>query len=137
MTTQDGATQGGAGTGYTDIGVGSRLDAALPARVRPLCPADAPGPARSAPGCYCCLAGSRWPWRPRPDGYGWMDLWYAALFGIGAIVMRGAGCTVNDLTDRKIDAMVERTRGRPAAQRRGVRGPGADVLGRPTVWLGC
>jgi 4-hydroxybenzoate polyprenyltransferase len=35
------------------------------------------------------------------------------LFSIGAIVMRGAGCTVNDIIDRKIDAQVERTRGRP------------------------
>jgi 4-hydroxybenzoate polyprenyltransferase len=35
------------------------------------------------------------------------------LFGIGAIVMRGAGCTFNDIVDRDIDAKVERTRGRP------------------------
>lgn len=35
------------------------------------------------------------------------------LFTIGAIVMRGAGCTVNDIIDRNIDAQVERTRGRP------------------------
>ena len=32
------------------------------------------------------------------------------LFTIGAIVMRGAGCTVNDIIDRKIDAQVERTK---------------------------
>ncbi|HEY2034987.1 MAG TPA: 4-hydroxybenzoate octaprenyltransferase [Rhizomicrobium sp.] len=36
-----------------------------------------------------------------------------ALFGIGAVVMRGAGCTFNDIVDRDIDAKVERTRGRP------------------------
>jgi len=35
------------------------------------------------------------------------------LFGVGAIVMRGAGCTFNDIVDRDIDAKVERTRGRP------------------------
>ncbi len=35
------------------------------------------------------------------------------LFLIGAIVMRGAGCTYNDIVDRKIDAKVERTRLRP------------------------
>lgn len=35
------------------------------------------------------------------------------LFLIGAIVMRGAGCTWNDITDRKLDASVERTRSRP------------------------
>ena len=39
---------------------------------------------------------------------GWM-----ALFALGALAMRGAGCTWNDIVDRKIDAQVERTRGRP------------------------
>jgi len=37
----------------------------------------------------------------------------ALLFLIGAVAMRGAGCTWNDLLDRKIDAKVARTRGRP------------------------
>ncbi|MES2752607.1 MAG: 4-hydroxybenzoate octaprenyltransferase [Pseudomonadota bacterium] len=36
-----------------------------------------------------------------------------ALFFIGAVVMRGAGCTWNDITDRNLDARVERTRSRP------------------------
>ena len=36
-----------------------------------------------------------------------------ALFFIGAFVMRGAGCTWNDITDRHLDALVERTRSRP------------------------
>lgn len=43
-----------------------------------------------------------------PNLIGWM-----ALFAIGALAMRGAGCTWNDIVDRKIDARVERTRGRP------------------------
>jgi len=43
----------------------------------------------------------------------WHDLYYVLLFGIGALVMRGAGCTFNDIVDRKIDAQVARTRGRP------------------------
>jgi 4-hydroxybenzoate polyprenyltransferase len=38
---------------------------------------------------------------------------YAALFAIGAIAMRGAGCVWNDIADRDIDAKVARTRGRP------------------------
>ncbi|MEO0393522.1 MAG: UbiA family prenyltransferase, partial [Pseudomonadota bacterium] len=38
---------------------------------------------------------------------------YAALFAIGAIVMRGAGCTINDIIDRDLDAQVARTRTRP------------------------
>lgn len=36
-----------------------------------------------------------------------------ALFGIGAVAMRGAGCTYNDLVDRDLDGQVERTRSRP------------------------
>lgn len=35
---------------------------------------------------------------------GWA--WNLALFGTGAIVMRGAGCTINDLWDRDIDKKV-------------------------------
>lgn len=40
---------------------------------------------------------------------------FIALFFIGAIVMRGAGCTINDLFDRDLDAKVERTKNRPLA----------------------
>jgi len=39
--------------------------------------------------------------------------WFALLFFIGAVVMRGAGCTYNDIVDRDIDAAVARTRTRP------------------------
>ncbi len=37
------------------------------------------------------------------------------LFGIGSLVMRAAGCVVNDLWDRDIDRLVARTAGRPLA----------------------
>ncbi|KAJ7974017.1 4-hydroxybenzoate polyprenyltransferase, mitochondrial [Quillaja saponaria] len=37
------------------------------------------------------------------------------LFGCGAILLRGAGCTINDLLDQDIDTMVERTKFRPVA----------------------
>jgi 4-hydroxybenzoate polyprenyltransferase len=43
----------------------------------------------------------------------WPDLWLIALFGVGALVMRGAGCTLNDIVDRDFDGRVERTRTRP------------------------
>ncbi len=43
----------------------------------------------------------------------WRDFYYVILFGVGAVVMRGAGCTFNDIVDRDIDAAVARTRGRP------------------------
>jgi 4-hydroxybenzoate polyprenyltransferase len=39
--------------------------------------------------------------------------WHLALFLVGAIVMRGAGCTYNDVVDRDVDAQVTRTRSRP------------------------
>ncbi|KIN62124.1 4-hydroxybenzoate polyprenyl transferase [Sulfitobacter noctilucicola] len=43
----------------------------------------------------------------------WFDLWILIGTGIGAFLMRGAGCTWNDITDRDIDAQVARTRSRP------------------------
>lgn len=42
-----------------------------------------------------------------------VDAWYALLFAIGSLAMRGAGCTYNDILDRDIDAKVERTALRP------------------------
>ncbi len=41
------------------------------------------------------------------------NLWHLVLFLIGAVAMRGAGCTYNDIVDRDIDAKVARTRARP------------------------
>ncbi len=43
----------------------------------------------------------------------WHDFWIAIGCAAGAWLMRGAGCTWNDITDRDIDALVERTRSRP------------------------
>src|SRR5712691_3048932 len=42
-----------------------------------------------------------------------VNLWHVLLFFVGAFAMRGAGCTWNDIVDRDLDAMVERTRLRP------------------------
>jgi len=54
---------------------------------------------------------------------GWM-----ALFAVGALAMRGAGCTWNDIVDRKVDAQVERTRGRPL--------PSGEVkLHQALIWM--
>jgi 4-hydroxybenzoate polyprenyltransferase len=47
---------------------------------------------------------------------------HCVLFTIGAIAMRGAGCTYNDLVDHKIDAKVARTRSRPLPSGRVSRG---------------
>jgi 4-hydroxybenzoate polyprenyltransferase len=49
---------------------------------------------------------------------GWPDLRLVALFALGAVAMRGAGCVINDLIDRDLDARVERTRQRPLASGR-------------------
>lgn len=43
------------------------------------------------------------------------DVRLCALFGVGAYVMRGAGCTINDMWDRQFDAQVARTSQRPLA----------------------
>jgi 4-hydroxybenzoate polyprenyltransferase len=45
----------------------------------------------------------------------WQWIALIFLFFIGAFIMRAAGCVVNDLWDRKMDAAVERTRTRPLA----------------------
>lgn len=63
-------------------------------------------------------------------GYGffWSDLAFALAFLAGAVAMRGAGCTYNDILDRDIDAKVERTRLRPLPS-------GAVSLKAAWAWL--
>lgn len=63
------------------------------------------------------------------DGFYWEDLTYAFAFTLGAIAMRGAGCTYNDIVDRDIDAKVARTRARPIPS-------GAVTLKQAWLWLG-
>ena len=58
--------------------------------------------------CWMGLAHTR-----IPTGFAWIDLLWFPLFALGAIAMRGAGCTWNDITDRDIDASVARTAERP------------------------
>jgi 4-hydroxybenzoate polyprenyltransferase len=48
----------------------------------------------------------------KPD---WSGLYFAALFVVGSLVMRAAGCTINDLADREFDRQVARTATRPIA----------------------
>ncbi len=43
----------------------------------------------------------------------WHDAWIATGCAIGAFLMRGAGCTWNDITDKDFDASVARTQSRP------------------------
>ena len=58
----------------------------------------------------------------------WPDLRLIALFALGAVVMRGAGCTLNDIADRDYDARVARTRLRPLPS-------GAVTVRRAVVFL--
>ncbi|NYT65375.1 4-hydroxybenzoate octaprenyltransferase [Alcaligenaceae bacterium] len=44
---------------------------------------------------------------------GWPTLFRLAIFSLGALLMRGVGCTFNDIFDRNFDHQVERTRFRP------------------------
>ena len=62
-----------------------------------------------------------------PEGGG-PSLRLLLLFAIGAVVMRGAGCTVNDIVDRDFDRRVTRTAGRPIAS-------GAITLPRAFLFL--
>ena len=48
-----------------------------------------------------------------PEGWRWEDLRLALACAAGAFLMRGAGCTWNDVTDRNFDGEVARTRSRP------------------------
>jgi 4-hydroxybenzoate polyprenyltransferase len=62
------------------------------------------------------------PW-PAP----WPDWRLLLLFALGALVMRGAGCTYNDIVDRDFDARVARTAGRPL--------PSGRVTLRQALWF--
>ncbi len=57
------------------------------------------------------------------------DPWLLVLFALGSVIMRGAGCTFNDIVDRDFDAKVARTALRPIAS-------GAVSRRRATVFLG-
>ena len=92
----------------SDIHRGDRVERFLPARLRPyarLARLDRPIGTWLLlfPGWWgIALASVRWP-----------DPGLLILFAVGAVVMRGAGCTLNDIADRHYDAQVTRTRLRP------------------------
>ena len=65
------------------------------------------------------------------------DVWMLSKFALGAVVMRGAGCTINDMWDKDIDSKVERTKMRPLASGAVTRFQAAGFLGlQLTVGLG-
>ena len=63
-----------------------------------------------------CLWGLALALPSHPQLYHRLDLWvFCLLFALGALVMRGAGCCWNDITDRDFDRQVVRTQSRPIA----------------------
>ncbi|HXV23624.1 MAG TPA: 4-hydroxybenzoate octaprenyltransferase [Alphaproteobacteria bacterium] len=94
--------------GFTDIRSGGWIDRLAPVWLRPflkLARLDRPI------GTWLLLFPC-W-WGLALASRGWPDPALAIAFAVGAVVMRGAGCTYNDMVDREFDARVERTRGRP------------------------
>lgn len=100
---------------HTDIRTHGWIDNILPAPVRPyayLMRLDRPI------GTWLLLLPGWWAIMLAAGGalsLNTYDLKLLVLFGIGAVIMRGAGCVVNDLWDRDLDKSVERTAGRPLA----------------------
>ncbi|MGH8249473.1 MAG: 4-hydroxybenzoate octaprenyltransferase [Steroidobacteraceae bacterium] len=81
-----------------------------------------------------------WPalWALWIAGDGRPDAALLLIFVAGVVVMRSAGCVINDYADRDFDPEVERTRDRPLAARRVAPGEALFlfvVLGLIAVWL--
>jgi 4-hydroxybenzoate polyprenyltransferase len=94
--------------GFTDIGRGDWIDRLVSPALRPyarLARLDRPI------GTWLLLFPCWWGLALASPG--WPDPALLLAFAVGALVMRGAGCTFNDIVDRDFDAQVERTRARP------------------------
>ncbi|HTH95529.1 MAG TPA: 4-hydroxybenzoate octaprenyltransferase [Rhodocyclaceae bacterium] len=70
-----------------------------------------------------------WPtlWALWAVSYGWPSFMVLAIFVLGTVLMRSAGCVINDYADRDFDGHVERTRHRPLATR--------EVSTKEALWL--
>lgn len=94
----------------SDITLGDWVDRRLPAALRPytrLARLDRPvGIWLTLFPCWAALIQA---------SHGFPDLRQLIIFSLGALLMRSAGSTVNDIADRKFDGHVERTRFRPLA----------------------
>lgn len=66
----------------------------------------------------------------QPETMGLNTVWVLVACGLGAWLMRGAGCTWNDISDRDLDPLVERTRNRPLAA-------GQVTVRQALVWMGA
>ena len=103
-------------TAYTDIQATTWFDRLLPEWTRPysrLMRLDRPIGAYLLfiPGLWAALLAGLL----NPDVSLGRIVWVIVLLFVGSIVMRGAGCVINDMWDRDLDRQVERTRSRPLA----------------------
>ncbi|MEO8242041.1 MAG: 4-hydroxybenzoate octaprenyltransferase [bacterium] len=101
-----------AGPAVSDAAAGNWVDRYAPAVTRPflrLSRADRPI------GTWLLMIPCLWgiDLAAMESGFRRWDLWLALSCAAGAFLMRGAGCTWNDISDREIDASVARTRSRP------------------------
>ncbi|MDD3181696.1 MAG: 4-hydroxybenzoate octaprenyltransferase [Alphaproteobacteria bacterium] len=93
---------------HSDIRSGDWIDVRLPKGLRPyarLMRLDRPI------GTWLLLWPCLWGLALSSDGI--PDLWACFLFALGAVIMRGAGCVINDIYDRDLDGRVARTQTRP------------------------
>src|SRR5438105_13543498 len=113
VAAQPGEGEPAAGADPSDIHRGDWVERNLAPRWRPyagLARLDRPI------GTWLLLFPGWWAIALAPAGLtapGWPDPLLLALFALGAFVMRGAGCTLNDIADREYDGKVARTRLRP------------------------
>jgi 4-hydroxybenzoate polyprenyltransferase len=110
---------------FTDIRADDWVERWIPAGLRPYCRLarlDRPI------GSWLLLFPGWWSIALAAPAGGWPSLRLLLLFLVGAVVMRGAGCTINDIVDRDFDRRVTRTAGRPIAS-------GAVSLPRAFVFL--
>ena len=72
-----------------------------------------------------------WPtlWGVWMAAYGAPDLRFVFIFVLGTILMRSAGCAINDWADREFDGAVKRTAMRPLAS--------GEISGREALWVGA
>ena len=122
-------TEGRIAGQVSDAARGNWVDRAAPPRARPflrLSRADRPvGTWLLLIPCWWSVALAAASTGPRP-----FDVWIAAGCAMGAVLMRGAGCTWNDVADRHIDGSVARTRSRPI--------PSGQVTVRGALaWMAC
>ncbi|SFC93203.1 4-hydroxybenzoate octaprenyltransferase [Tropicimonas isoalkanivorans] len=125
-TTQD-ATDSAQGP-VADAVQGNWVDGLAPLKARPylrLSRADRPV------GFWTLIIPSLWGLFAAAAATGWraFDWWILIAVILGSFLMRGAGCTWNDITDREIDARVERTRSRPLPS-------GQVTVKNATIWMG-